>query len=325
MTAVVDKTPTIRPFAPTDADYQAIAAIDALVLPEYPETPAELRWNDEQRDPKIRWQRFVGQENGIVVGYAGFSQSSGAFHPRKFNVSVSVRPDRQGRGVGSTLYDHVLLALAPFDPISLRSDAREDQVRGRRFLAARGFVEEMREQESRLDLSGFVPARFDGDVARAEANGIALRTCAQLAGEPDRDQKLYELDWEIHQDVPHTDALTRIPFDVWRRRFDSPNFLLDGNLIAVDTATGAYVGLSVVWAGQASADLYTGLTGVVRSHRKKGIATALKARALAYAKARGGRAVFTWNEQNNTGMLGINFRLGFEKQPAWLFFVKNYL
>lgn len=60
------------------------------------------------------------------------------------------------------------------------------------------------------------------------------------------------------------------------------------------------------------------MTGVIRDYRKRGIATALKVRALTYAKERGAPAVRTWNEVNNDGMLGINFRLGFVRQPAWI-------
>jgi hypothetical protein len=46
-------------------------------------------------------------------------------------------------------------------------------------------------------------------------------------------------------------------------------------------------------------------------------------RALAYAKERGTPFVRTWNEMNNNGMLNINFRLGFVRQPAWLDMVKT--
>ncbi len=46
-----------------------------------------------------------------------------------------------------------------------------------------------------------------------------------------------------------------------------------------------YVGMSNLWDDRASDALYTGLTGVKRSHRRRGIATALKVRAIAYARA----------------------------------------
>ena len=59
------------------------------------------------------------------------------------------------------------------------------------------------------------------------------------------------------------------------------------------------------------AKLYTGLTGVLRSHRRRGIATALKVTALEMAKARGVRTLETDNEENNPMYL-LNVELGFE-------------
>jgi mycothiol synthase len=80
--------------------------------------------------------------------------------------------------------------------------------------------------------------------------------------------------------------------------------------------------MSQLWHSQASPDLYNGLTGVLRSHRRRGIALALKLRGIAYAKALGRPTIKTWNESNNRAMLAINEALGFVKQPAWIDFVK---
>ena len=70
--------------------------------------------------------------------------------------------------------------------------------------------------------------------------------------------------------------------------------------------------------------LYTGLTGVARSHRHRGLATELKVLALGCARGRraaSGRppVVRTGNAETNP-MLGINLRLGFTGRPASLRF-----
>src|SRR5262249_28262313 len=64
-------------------------------------------------------------------------------------------------------------------------------------------------------------------------------------------------------------------------------------------------------------------TGVLREYRRRGIAMALKLRAILYAKSAGYSRIKTWNEQGNRPMLSINEALGFIKQPAWIAFAKK--
>lgn len=305
----------------TPEDYAAMVAITNRVYPDYPETVDEWVFQDAHRDPRCRWQRWVIEQDGAVVGLGGYSQWSGMYHPRKFSVSITVDPEYQGRGIGKALYDQVRAALSPLDPLSLRADVREDMARGRRFLGDRGFVEEMREWESRLEVPVFDPAPFAGAEARVRGHGIEIRTYAGLASDPDRENRFYELDWALMQDIPHPEPPTKKPFAVFQERIlNHPNFLPNANFIAVHN--GEYVGLSALWRSQASADLDTGVTGVRRAYRRKGIALALKLRAIAYAKEGGVPVIKTWNETNNEGMLSLNTRLGFARQPAWIGLVK---
>ena len=124
--------------------------------------------------------------------------------------------------------------------------------------------------------------------------------------------------------MPNTDPHTDVTMEQWRKMLlESPKFLPDGYQVAVHEATGEYVGLSMLFKRQADRDLDTGLTGVSRDWRRKGIALALKLRAIRFAKEYGAPCIRTGNEVNNRGMLGINERLGFVKQPAWIILVKR--
>jgi GNAT superfamily N-acetyltransferase len=108
-----------------------------------------------------------------------------------------------------------------------------------------------------------------------------------------------------------------VPFEKWRKDIiEDPMFLPDAYFVALDGAE--YVGMSNLWDDRASDHLNTGLTGVKRSHRRRGIATALKVRAIAYAKANGHPLIKTGNEVGNRPMLSINQRLGFVRQPDWI-------
>jgi len=61
--------------------------------------------------------------------------------------------------------------------------------------------------------------------------------------------------------------------------------------------------------------LETGLTGVDRQYRRRGLATALKCQVIEVAQRLGARRILTSNEENNP-MFQLNLRLGFEAQPA---------
>ena len=132
----------IRSFASTD--YPAFTALMNAVLPEDPRSSDEVRFWDMHQDPKCQLDRWLVEHDGQIVAGAEYSQSVYMYHPRKFWLDAWVHPEFQGQGLGSRLYDTILAALQPLDPLSVWAQVREDMSRGLRFLQARGFQEEMR-------------------------------------------------------------------------------------------------------------------------------------------------------------------------------------
>jgi len=304
----------MRPF---DAgDYEALAELDRTLYPDHAASPDEMRFHDEHRDPKVAWKRWVWMEDGRIVARAGYSQEAYAYHPQRFWVELEVHPEYQGRGIGSALYEHVIRELEPFDPIKLQIEAGELHPKGIEFVLKRGFEKELEEIESRLDLTRFDPEAFGGNVRKALEQGIVFRTHAELANRDGHMPDLYELVTKLDEDVPWPDPYTPPEYELWSgRMLANPNLLPEGYMVAMDG--DRYIGMSNLWNAEAIPDVWTGLTGVLREYRGRGIATALKVLVLTWAREAGILGTRTWNAEQNASMRGINRRLGFEPLPTW--------
>lgn len=307
---------TIRPSGP--GDYEGIAEVGNASFPEYPDSPQELRFRDEKRESKIQFGRWLAEKDGKVVGLCQYDQSNSSYHPRKFWIWVCVHPDARGRGIGSRLYDHLMAELARHEPISVSSDARDDMEECTRFLLRRGYAETIRAWESRLLLDTFDPTPFAGSIERVLEQGIRIQSSAELEPDPEHWPKHHDCIWAVEEDVPRSEPeFTPVDLDTWlAKRLANPNRLPDGQFLAIDG--DRYVGVSELWKSDQGQFLETGLTGVRREYRRRGIALALKLKAIEYARSSGASAIRTWNETNNEGMLSINVRLGFVRQPAWI-------
>jgi predicted N-acetyltransferase YhbS len=317
----------IRPCTP--ADYAAIiavqqrAATDAQGLPIVPMTVEELIQADRDRPTHVAFGRWVAEAGGEIIGWAEHDQTSYRFHPRRFWLDGYVDPAHQRAGVGGALYTHVMAALAPFDPLTVRNAVREDMLAGLAFLAARGWREQQRTWLSELDPAAFDPAPFAATAAAVEARGIVIRTLPELADDRDRDRKLYELVWEIRQDLPDLDAPTKEPYEEYRAlRLHHRDLPPDAYFVAVDR--NAFVGLLYhrVDASEPHV-LQIAQLGVARAYRGRGVAVALKLRGNAYARERGYAVVRTGNESANHAIVHINERMGFVRSHAYLHLVKT--
>lgn len=308
---------TIRPLRPED--YAALAPIFRLAMPGSSDTADSLQEDDSTT---TACARFVAEVDGQVVGSASWFQLPSRFHPQKFWMDGAVHPDCQGRGIGQALLNHVLAAIAPKNPISIRTFSREDYAGTRRFLDRNGFTEAKRTWESFLDLAHFDFGRYAGQPEQVEAQGIRLVTLPELQRVPSWEDRLLELYNIIQLDVPDFDPAAATEKEHFRKNYlGSPSFQAEGQYIALDGER--WVGMSTLWSMSDQSMLNTGLTGVLPEYRRRGIALALKLRSLQWAKARGVASVRTTNASSNVGMLAINEQMGFVKRPAWIHLVRQ--
>lgn len=314
---------TIRPFDGSDRDYEASVAIWNANWPDEPSSVEGTKYSESIRDEKFFFQRLMAELGGEIVATATYREPFWSYAPGKYDIQIRVLPEHQRRGIGGALYDYVMDRLGELDtkPERLLSDAREDQPHSVKFLTDRGFEQKMRQQVSRLDLASFDPAPFTSTVERFENSGLVVRTLEEFEAEdPKAMEKLHESFCEFMRDVPFFEEATEAPLEQFRKDLEGP-WRFDGCCLVVfdDERIVATTG---VWKrlGEPGA-LNTGLTAVARSHRRRGIATAIKVRSIEFAKGLGYRVIQTDNEENNP-MYGLNVRLGFKPVPAWLMFRK---
>ena len=125
---------------------------------------------------------------------------------------------------------------------------------------------------------------------------------------------LYDVNGALTKDVPFPDPFEPPPFDFVRKHlFGSPT--LDRNASILALRDGKVVALTFTDVNESGIG-YTFMTGVARAERGKGLALALKLRAIAALRTRGVRWLGTTNDEANAPMRGINRRLGYRTDPA---------
>lgn len=308
----------IRPFESTDADYEALIAIDSAVFPEHPLSVDQWRHKDSTRSPDKLFHRDMIEHDGEVVAFGQYRQGS---HPHKYFFHVFVHPDHEHPDIRPAYLEHVMAVLAERDPVAIISGALDDHTPDVEFLDANGFRPVMREPSSNLDVTGFDGVRFAHIVEKMRTGHIEIMSLRELQDrESNWKRKLYELYETLEQDVPSTDAPAERSFEEFEQLLLSgPTYDPDSWFVALDGEQ--YVGMSRGLQNQVdSKRLDSGLTGVVRSHRRRGIATALKLRVIEYARQSDITTIVTFNDDGNP-MYHLNLALGFKPKPAWVWVV----
>lgn len=309
----------IRSFDGSDEDYETIAAVWNAAFPDEPTNAETRRHHDEHLRKQFLFERLVGEMDGTPVLNAYYGEDEWSHHPGKYRLGIQVVPEYRRMGLGAAAYDYIWDQIKDRDPAPtlLACHAREDDEGSMRFVEKRGFAVAQRNQFSMLDVKTFDPEPFRGVLEKVDASEVAIRSFGELMAEdPEALHKAYEAGWEFLQDVPFPEPIQKWPFDQYLSEVEGPWGMPKSWFIAVDR--GRYVGMSQLWRIPAQPKrLQTGLTGVSRTHRRRGLATALKVRAISGAKEKGFETIRTDNEESNPMYL-LNVKLGFKPIPSWL-------
>jgi predicted acetyltransferase len=166
-------------------------------------------------------------------------------------------------------------------------------------LTAAGFVESRREAVVAISVEAALEALADAPLPA----DVRLRSAADV----DED-RLRHLDDALRHDVPGTSGWRSTPEEFRDHTFVDPDFDPRTYLVAIDRTSGEYVGLVRIWMGSQGSRL--GMVGVRREQRRRGIASALIAKALRAVRSTGvGEVTMTYDLMNDASK-AIAERLG---------------
>jgi mycothiol synthase len=209
---------------------------------------------------------------------------------------VRVRPSARGLGVGSALLAAAAEQAVRIGRARLWGSVYEGDADSLRFATSRGFDEVTREIEIRLCLDA--------------ADGGWAPGIVELA--PEHLDGAYAVVVEATPETALPQVAAARPFEHWVEHEDRLRAVA---VVAVDG--GEVVGYACLYRMPGDRQrLENGLTAVKRSHRRRGIATAMKRAQIAWAREHGYREIHSSMVEGNAAMRAVNERLGYRRQPV---------
>jgi RimJ/RimL family protein N-acetyltransferase len=314
--------PTMRPAAP----HEAALASDLMTaaFPREPQDPILIarRWDH----PRQGWShgRFIANLADTPVAFVEWQHGAWALLPER-HCWVEVWLDRahMNERLLAYLWEWAQDSAVAAGAQTLNAACGEDEPEMLKVLEAQGYERQRTDKAWALDLAAAaerIKVDAEGARSRMVASGIELTT---LAGwqDPDRYQKVHELNELTRPDVPHTGPALPQTLQDFMVRVEAPNTPPARWWLALDQATP--VAMSYLSYPPVRGAVWTAYTCCHPKYRGRGIARAVKLQTLAQAAELGIPEVRTDNDSENAPMLHINETLGYAPQPGYVSFVKR--
>ncbi|HEX2646498.1 MAG TPA: GNAT family N-acetyltransferase [Candidatus Dormibacteraeota bacterium] len=287
--------------------------------PPLPQDPVITRYHWENPRHGYEFGRYIAERDGRGIGFLGWYHGPWAKLPNR-HCEVEVWLDK------AHLDDDVLQSMWAWigdqavaqGSRTLLAYCGEDEPEMLEALAALGYNRERAEKVWELDLAKHgarLTREAEAERLRMDGSGIRLLT---VAGWDDADklQKLFALNEQTIQDVPHSLPIVPEAFADFEKRAHAPDRRLDRYWIAVDG--DRVIAMSYLKFPPVRGTVWTGFTCTDREYRGRGIARAVKLQSLAQAASLGVPVVCTDNDSENAPMLHINETLGYTRRPGFV-------
>jgi GNAT superfamily N-acetyltransferase len=251
---------------------------------------------------------LLARSGGDVLG-SGFAGIHPGF-PELVSMVVTVPPGNRRRGAGTALYGAISGWARERGLERLETRVADNDPESLAFAQKRGFVEERREKGVSLDLTAIEPPPIDSP------SGVAIVSWAER---PELAGGMYEVMLDAAPDVPGYEDELAEPYDHWlAHEMQGPGDKPEATFAAVagDEVVG-YAKFSLTSAQPSVA--HHDFTGVKRAWRGRGVARALKAKQIAWAKANGYEELRTTNDERNAPIRRINAEFGYRPSVGRIF------
>lgn len=281
--------------AETRADFEAHSACWSAVWPD-DGVSADFMLDRLAREPERLYLNVRHGDEVVAIGFVGRSSRPG-YRP----IAVTVLPDHRRQGLGGELFDRCLAHARSLEATHALGMVREDDAAALEFVRRRGFEVMDRVVVLALDVEPGAPAP-------EPPAGIEI-----VELDESRCEAAFPVFCEGVADMPTEVPLAFGSLEDWFEETKSHPLTLVA--LEGDRVVG-YAGLEVRNAGTGVAG--NEMTTVLRSHRGRGIAVALKQVQIAWAAAHGYRRLTTSTHADNEPMRRLNEKLGYRELPAIL-------
>jgi GNAT superfamily N-acetyltransferase len=258
---------------------------------------------EEERSYRAGLREYVdllARIDGIVGGSA-----LAAIQPQRPELVfalVTVLPEYRGLGVGTGLYGAVSEWAQERGLDTIQTVVADDDHGSLAFAQRRGFDAESHQKGVSLDLREI-------QLPRVELpEGVEIVTWADR---PELARGIYEVVLEAMPDIPGEEDEQVEPFEDWLAHdMQGPGDRPEATFVAVtgDQVIG-YAKFSL--SATPSTTAHHDLTGVKRVWRGRGVARALKATQIVWAKANGFVELRTTNDERNAPIRHLNEEFGY--------------
>ncbi len=321
----------IKKFSETDKEFKELARIDNLVNHDSIDHPDDDKREWAIRDKSLIRDRLLLYKDSLLIGAMYYSQGREKNNRTTF-FTLNIDPEYNTQQSRELLYNRMLKEIKSFSSNKMLTSVYDhpnyDLVK--QFLIDNQFKLVQTNREYSCDITKVDLKKYQPLIEKLEKDGIKFydskeEMAANSQKFPNHFKKLEELEWIYAQDFPIPEGVThtRIPFKHWLKLcHDFYENYYGVDIIAVKN--GEYIGSTdiEVFPKTEPHKGWTGGLGVLKEFRRKGIATALKIKAIEKLLEKEVTEVRTDNEENNP-MYKINVALGFKPVPFSLEYMKE--